>query len=119
MDVHGLSREFDYRIEAGSARKPNKSGRVEQMQMAMQTLGPILQGLISMGQVDPLNALITDWAKSLDIDPKNYLVQPPPPPPPPPGPTSGPPASEGEPPGPESGGGAAPEEVPQMPPELQ
>jgi hypothetical protein len=119
MDVHGLAREFDYRIEAGSARKPNKSGRVEQMQMAMQTLGPILQGLISMGQVDPLNALITDWAKSLDIDPKNYLVQPPPPPPPPPGPPSGPPASDqGVPPGPESGGGAAPEQMPQMPPEM-
>ena len=119
MDVHGLAREFDYRIEAGSARKPNKSGRVEQMQMAMQTLGPILQGLVPMGQVNPLNALITDWAKSLDIDPKNYLIQPPPPPPPLPGPPSGPPASDqGEPPGPESGGGAAPEQMPQMPQEM-
>jgi hypothetical protein len=119
MDVHGLAREFDYRIEAGSARKPNKSGRVEQMQMAMQTLGPILQGLVPMGQVDPLNALITDWAKSLDIDPKNYLIQPPPPPPPPPGPEAVPPADPGAPPGAEGGGGAAPEEMPQMPPELQ
>jgi hypothetical protein len=118
MDVHGLAREFDYRIEAGSARKPNKSGRVEQMQMAMQTLGPILQGLVPMGQVDPLNALITDWAKSLDIDPKNYLIQPPPPPPPPPGPGTEPPADAGAPPGAEGGGGAAPEEVPQMPPEM-
>jgi hypothetical protein len=115
MDVHGLAREFDYRIEAGSARKPNKSGRVEQMQMAMQTLGPILQGLVPMGQVDPLNALITDWAKSLDIDPKNYLIQPPPPPPPPPGPGTEPPVGSGAPPGAEGGGGAAPD---QPPPEM-
>ena len=81
MQLNQLAREFEYRIEAGSARKPNKASRVEQMQMALQTLGPVLQGLIGQGLVDPFNALITDWAKSLDIDPTRYMIPPPPPPP--------------------------------------
>jgi hypothetical protein len=77
MQLNQIAREFDYRIEAGSARKPNKASRVEQMQMALQTLGPVLQGLVQQGMVDPFNALITDWAKSLDIDPTKYLIPPP------------------------------------------
>ena len=83
-DIVTLTRDFLYRIEAGSARKPNKSTRVEQMQMALQTLGPILQPVAMAGMVQPFNALITDWADSLDIDPTPYLLPPPPPPPPPP-----------------------------------
>jgi hypothetical protein len=118
IDVHGLAREFDYRIEAGSARKPNKAGRVEQMNLAMQNLGPILQGLIPMGQVAPMNALLSDWCKSLDLDPKPYMI-PEPPPPPPPGPLPGPPAGDGGIQPEEGGGGAPPPEPQQMPPELQ
>jgi hypothetical protein len=109
MDPATVAREFEYRVEAGSARKPNKATRVEQMQAALQTLGPILQGLVPMGMVDPLNALISDWADSLDIDAKPYLLPPPPPPPPPPG-------SPGMPPGPPAGPeGAAPDQPPPMP----
>ena len=82
-DIISLTRDFLYRIEAGSARKPNKSTRVEQMQMALQTLGPVLQPIAMAGIVQPFNALISDWADSLDIDPLPYLLPPPPPPPPP------------------------------------
>lgn len=108
MDPSTIAREFEYRIEAGSARKPNKATRVEQMQAALQTLGPILQGLVASGVVEPLNALISDWADSLDIDAKPYLI--PPPPPPPPAPPPGMPA------GPEAAGGPPPEGPPQEPP---
>jgi hypothetical protein len=106
-DIVNLTRELLYRVEAGSARKPNKASRVEQMQMAVQTLGPILSQLAGTGMVEPFNALISDWANSLDIDAKPYLLPPPPPPAPP-----------GMPPGmpPEAGGGPPP---PQVPPELQ
>jgi hypothetical protein len=79
-DIVSLTRDFLYRVEAGSARKPNKATRVEQMQMAVQTLGPLLQPVAMAGFVDPLNALISDWADSLDIDPLPYLLPPPPPP---------------------------------------
>ena len=81
-DIVTLTRDFLYRIEAGSARKPNKSTRVEQMQMAIQTLGPILQPVAMAGVVQPFNALITDWADSLDIDPLPYLLPEPQPQPP-------------------------------------
>jgi len=86
QSLMALTRDFLYRVEAGSARKPNKATKVEQMQLSMQTLGPILSGLVGSGVVAPFNALIRDWAESLDINAEPYLVpepQPPAPPPPP------------------------------------
>jgi hypothetical protein len=80
-DLTSLTRDFLFRVEAGSARKPNKSGRVEQMTLAVQTLGPILAPLATGGVVEPFNALMRDWAMSLDIDASPYLIPPPPPPP--------------------------------------
>jgi len=120
LDPSTVAREFEYRIEAGSARKPNKATRIEQMQAALQTLGPILQGLVPMGIVDPLNSLLTDWADSLDIDAKPYLIPPPPPPPEPPmgGPPGLPGAPPGEPPMPPEQPPAPPQDVPQVPPEM-
>jgi hypothetical protein len=107
-----MSRSYDYRVEAGSARKPNKAGRVEQMQMALQTLGPVLQPLAMSGNPEPMNALLSAWAESLDIDPSGFML-PPPPPPPPVAPPSAPPTdgSGGPPPG--DGGGGEPAQVPQ------
>lgn len=102
-----VAREYDYRIEAGSAKKPNKATRAEQMQAALQNLGPILSNLIGAGVVEPFNALISDWADSLDLDATPYLV-PPPPPPPEAMPPEGPPPEE-----------LPPEQLPpeEMPPE--
>ena len=94
-DIVSLTREFLFRVEAGSARKPNKATRVEQMQMSVQTLGPILSSLVGAGIVDPFNTLMKDWADSLDIDAAGYLVPPPAPPMPPDQP---PPATPSEPP---------------------
>lgn len=125
LDLNTVAREYEYRIEAGSARKPNKASEVERMQMAVQTLGPILQGFAQMGQVDPMNALLRDWCKSIDIDPNPYMIQPPPPPPPPlppgdPGQPT-PPGPEGNSPPVEGGGGAPPmpPEPEQIPQEMQ
>jgi hypothetical protein len=109
QDIVSLTRELLYRVEAGSARKPNKGSRVEQMQLAVQTLGPILSQLAGSGMVDPFNALMRDWATSLDIDSAPYLLPPPAPPPAPPGLPSPPEQAA------EGAGGAGP----QVPPELQ
>jgi hypothetical protein len=111
VDVGVIGREFDYRIESGSARKPNKDTRIDQMQQAVQTLGPILSSLATgMGNVEPFNRLMSDWANSLDLDASGYML-PPPPPPPPMLPPNGPPPPEGDAPG---GGGP-----PDAPPEDQ
>jgi hypothetical protein len=119
IEVNALAREYDDRIEAGSARKPNKAGKVEQMQMAIQTIGPMAQQMVAMGNVTVWNALLSDWAKSLDIDPTPYILPEPPPPPPPPGDPSQapPPDAEGQSPPGDGGGGAPP--IDQVPPEMQ
>jgi hypothetical protein len=90
-----IGREFSYRIEAGSAKKPNKSFKQEQMNSAMQTLGPILQQLAGAGNPGPLNALLSDWAEANDLDVQPYLLPPPPPPQPmpPPGAPAAPPSA--------------------------
>lgn len=108
QDIVSLTRELLYRVEAGSARKPNKASRVEQMQLAVQTLSPILSNLANAGMPGPFNAMISDWAKSLDIDAQPYLL----PPPPPPAPPAAPPSPAGM----DAEGGGAP---PQVPAELQ
>ena len=114
-----VAREYEYRIESGSARKPNKATRAEQMQAALQNLGPVLSGLIGSGIVDPFNALVKDWADSLDLDASPYLIPPPPPPPPEMMPPDGsaPLPPEGVPaePPPEA---MPPEQIPQLPPEM-
>jgi len=98
LDPETMAREYDCRIEAGSTRRPNKDTRVQQMTQAMQVLGQFLAPFAQQGQVGPMNSLIGDWCKALDIQPDAYLIQPPPPPPqmmmPPPGP-QGPPSPHG------------------------
>jgi hypothetical protein len=80
MNPFEVAREFDYTVEAGSAKKKNKSARIEQMNVAVQTLGPVLQGLIPSGIVEPFNSLMRDWAESMDLDVEQYLIPAPPPP---------------------------------------
>jgi hypothetical protein len=106
-----LAMNYEYRIEAGSARKPNKAGRIEALQIALQTVGPVVQGLIPQGVVGPWNALMKDYCDAIDVDPTGYMI-PEPPPPQPPQPPAGPadPAS----PAPEGGGEVSePQQVPQ------
>ena len=126
MNPYEIAREYDFEIESGSTKKKNKAARIEQMSQAMQTLGPVLQGLIGAGIVEPFNQLVTDWADSLDLDATNYMVPPPPPPPdpmmqqgmPPEGPPAEgpPPEQQALPPPPAEGEPVPPAEVP---PELQ
>ena len=106
-----LAMNYDYRIEAGSARKPNKAGRVEALQIAIQTIGPVVQGLIPQGVVGPWNSLMRDYCDAIDVDPAGYMIPEPPPPPPPP-PNGAEIASEA----PEGGGAAV--QPRQPPPEM-
>lgn len=115
-DFSSITREFSYTIASGSARKLNKQAQQDRMAMAFQTLGPLLQPLMAAGIVQPLNALITEWAKANDLDASPFLIPPPPPPPPMPPPGPGAPPPEGD---DGSGAGAAPpspEESPDAPP---
>lgn len=74
-DSTKVALELEYRVEAGQARKPNKEREVQNMQTAIQTVLPVL---IQTGNFQSANALIQDWAKSIDIfEPERYTMQPP------------------------------------------
>jgi hypothetical protein len=109
-----IQSSFLYRVESGSSRKPNVASRVEQMQQALQTVGPILAQLIPTGVVGPFNALLKDWGESLSIDTTRYMVPEPPPPPPVAAPAPGLPPSQGDP----SAPGGPPPTPDAVPPEL-
>ena len=90
--LHGL----EYRIEAGSARKPNRAREAANMQQALQSLlQPLFAYAGQSGDVQPVNALIAAWARSIDLEAGGFLLKPLPLPAPP---TEQPPAaSKGEP----------------------
>jgi hypothetical protein len=92
-DPESIVREYSYRVEAGSVRKPNASTRVEQINQAMQILAPVAQGMMQAGQPQLFNALLTKWGAAMQMDVSDFMVPPPPPPPP------GPPPPEQPPPG--------------------
>jgi hypothetical protein len=79
-DPESIVREYSYRVEAGSVRKPNNATRVENVNNAMQIMMPVAQGLMQAGKPEIFNALLEDWAKAMNVDVTRYLVPPPPPP---------------------------------------
>lgn len=85
MDPGQAAMEFDYRIEAGSARKPNKDAMISNMQQVMQVLMPILgQHAQQTRDVSSINAFIEGWCRANDIqDWERYILRPPQPQPPP------------------------------------
>lgn len=94
-DVEAVVREFDYRVESGSTRKPNKSTMQDQANQAVQSLGQILFGWAQgTGNVEPFNNLMRFWGKAMDYDNIESMLLPPPPPPPPPQPPPPDPAQQ-------------------------
>jgi hypothetical protein len=88
--------EMEYRVEAGSVRKPNVEGQIKRMEMATQQLfQPLWNYAMQTGDVQPVNALLSDWAKANDLDVEGYLIKPPPPPPAPAAPPGAPPTAVG------------------------
>ena len=74
QDFERTVRDYDYRIEAGSARKPNKVNRIRQLIEFAQIAMPVLLNFVSMGVSDPYNALMRDWAKANELDVEPYLI---------------------------------------------
>lgn len=80
-DPARILHQLEYRIEAGTARKPNKAAERENMQQASQTLQPLLwQYAQATGDTIPFNAITKAWAKSVDLDVSEFLLPEMPPP---------------------------------------
>ena len=76
-DYDAINREFDYRIEAQSARKPNREAEIGNTDSGAQFLMPILQQIAQQfGIWGPLNAFMRDWAKARGYTVEDYLVDP-------------------------------------------
>lgn len=79
--VDDIVRSFHFRIEAGTARKPNKSNKIRQLTEFGQFALPIFQEMAAAGNIGPFNAYLKDYCKAADIDASQYLLQPQEPPP--------------------------------------
>ncbi len=80
-DFSSIAREFHYRIEAGSMRKPNKETQQANITQALQGWMPALQFALGHGDVDPVNDLWQKWCDANDIKSQPLLKPPPPAPP--------------------------------------
>jgi hypothetical protein len=70
------ARQLEYRIEAGSTRRPNKEWEAKTMSDLFQYVGPILQQYATMtGDITPMNNLLADFAKSRALDPGRYQLR--------------------------------------------
>jgi len=80
QDLPYVVTELNYRIEAGSIRKPNRNRDMENANNAVQMWTPLLQGYFQMtGDPRPINGLTEMWAKANDMEPGLFQLQPPPP----------------------------------------
>ena len=83
-DVGIVVAEMEYRIEAGSARKPNRDRDTDNVQQAMGYLLPILDGhAVATTDTNPLNALIDRWGRIVEMDTRDMMMGPRMPPMPP------------------------------------
>lgn len=73
-DVSAITREFTFRVEAGTARKPNKDTRIAQLNDIAQYLLPAAQQAMQMGIFKPYNAFMRDYAAAMDIDASRYML---------------------------------------------
>lgn len=73
-DVSAITREFSFRVEAGTARKPNKDTRIAQLNEIGQYLLPVAQQAMQMGVAKPFNAFMEDYGRAMDIDPQRYML---------------------------------------------
>lgn len=73
-----MVRNYTYRVEAGSARKPNKTAKVDQLTQLANFLLPLLQEFAAGGQIEPWNAFILDLCDAMDLDAQRYLLHEPP-----------------------------------------
>lgn len=74
-DLVEAFRQLEFRIEAGSTRRPNKELEVQTMSTLAQTLLPLMQQYsTATGDVRPLNNLVADYVKALSLDPSRYQL---------------------------------------------
>ena len=91
QDFDAIARDYSFKLAAGSARKPNRAGKMQSLTEIGQVIMPTIQALALNGSSDQWNWYVRQLGEQLEIDVDEALIQPPPPPdpnapPPPPSP---------------------------------
>lgn len=89
QDPDKIVTDFDYSIEAGSARKPNIANRMRALNEFGQANSQMLQQMAMGGMVEPWNAYVKQWGDAAQVDTTGFMF-------PPPDPNQPPPPSEAE-----------------------
>ena len=75
-DVSRVTRDFTYRVVAGTARKPNKETETAKLTEFGQYFLPVAQSLADSGVVRPLNAFLKKIGGAMDMDVTEFLLTP-------------------------------------------
>lgn len=70
-----IVRDFDFRIEAGSARKPNLATRIENLVQLGQYALPVMQEMLMGGYAKPWNWFINAWGDAMQLDTTGAQIQ--------------------------------------------
>lgn len=91
--------ELEFRIEAGSSRKPNRERNAANAGEAVKTFfQPLFDYGMQTGDMNPINSVIGMWAKANDVPPEGMMLLGPPPMQPAPGAPPGAPPQSAPPP---------------------
>jgi hypothetical protein len=75
QDPGEMLHSMEYRVEADSARRPDKQRDATNATQAMQQLfQPLLQYGLQSGNTTPVNTLVTMWADTIDMDARGLQI---------------------------------------------
>jgi hypothetical protein len=75
QDFAKVIHDFDYRIAAGTARKPNKNTKQRALSELGQVILPTIQQFATQGVVEPWNAYMSEVGTALDLDVSGFLLE--------------------------------------------
>lgn len=73
-DVSRITRDFRYRVEAGTARKPNRDTQIAQLTDIGQYILPVIQQAMMSGVTRPYNAYMEALGRAMDIGIDQFLL---------------------------------------------
>lgn len=73
-EVSRITRDFRYRVEAGTARKPNKDTIISQLTDVGQYILPVIQQAMMSGVTGPYNAYMGALGRAMDMEVEQFLL---------------------------------------------
>lgn len=74
QDVSRITRDFSYRVEVGTARKPNKMSKVAELTEIGQYILPVIQQAMLSGVTRPYNAYMNALGRAMDMEIGDFLL---------------------------------------------